>query len=88
MQHKVYRSLTDPILFLGVPFQFFIGLGFAALLMIVLTTLIIIPALIAVSGYIIAVAMTKKDSCWLQILLIASKHRGIDNSNKGTTYVA
>ena len=88
MRHKVYRSLIDPILFLGVPYQFFIGLGFTVLILIVLTTLIVIPIILAIVLYTFAVIMTKKDVRWLQIMLIASKHHGLDYSKGGTKYVA
>lgn len=88
MRHKTFRSLIDPVLFLGVPYQFFIGLGFSILILIVLTTLVIIPVVLGMVLYIFAIWMTKKDVRWLQIILISSKHHSIDYSKGGTKYVA
>lgn len=88
MRHKVYRSIIDPILFLGVPYQFFIGLGFAVLILIVLTTFVVFPMIFGAVLYLFAVMMTKKDVRWLQIILTASKHHGVDYSKGGTKYVS
>ena len=88
MRHKVYRSLIDPVLFLGVPYQFFIGLGFSVLILIVLTTLVVIPAVMGVSLYFFGLFMTKKDVRWLEIILISSKHHGVNYSKEGSKYVS
>ena len=87
-KHAVYRALTDPVLFLKVPYQFFIILGFTVLILIVLTGFIILPLVLAVFLYIFAVSMTKHDPRWVQILSINAKHHGIDFSKRGKRYVA
>ena len=87
-KHAVYRALTDPVLFLKVPYQFFIILGFAVLILIVLTGFIILPLILAAFLYIFAVGMTKHDSRWVQILTISAKHHGIDLSKRGKRYAA
>ena len=87
VNHTVYKSLSSPILFLGVPYQYFIASQFLAVSVLVILSSVIFATLLALGLYLFGRFMTKHDARWLEIISIASKNGGINLADRGRRYV-
>ena len=90
MQHKhpVFRSLTDPLLFLKVPYQFFILSCIMGVVSVVILNFRLMAIGLMLVLHIIGVIMTRKDPRWFEIVRLRFVRNEMDFSSKGRRYLA
>ncbi len=90
MQHKhpVFRSLTDPLLFLKVPYQFFILSCIVGVVCIVILNFRLMAIGLMLVLHIIGIIMTRKDPRWFEIVRLRFVRNEMDFSSKGRRYLA
>lgn len=87
-KHPVFRSLTDPLLFLKVPYQFFILSCIAGVVAVVLLNFRLMAIALVLALHIAGVLMTRKDPRWFEIVRLRFLRNELDFSQQGRRYLA
>lgn len=87
-KHPVFRSLTDPLLFLKVPYQFFILSCIVGVVSVVILNFRVMAIGLMLALHIIGVVMTRKDPRWFEIVRLRFLRNELDFSQKGRRYLA
>ena len=87
-KHPVFRSLTDPLLFLKVPYQFFIMSCIVGVVSVVILNFRLMAVGLMVFLHIAGIIMTRKDPRWFEIVRLRFVRNELDFSQKGRRYLA
>lgn len=87
-KHPVFRSLTDPLLFLKVPFQFFILSCIAGVVSVVILNFRLMAIGLMIGLHVFGIIMTRKDPRWFEIVRLRFLRNELDFSQKGRRYLA